>query len=135
MTEVFTHLLYTSKDPKVTNVSSGVGSIYNSLTRKLGPSPPYGSSKIGMNGLTVHMHVVENDRIEDGNGILKKPLICFYACAPGVLKTAFTNYHAKGKSQEAGAEVIVHLLADDEHNSKDGSYWEFEGGEMREVPW
>ncbi|KUJ14081.1 NAD(P)-binding protein [Mollisia scopiformis] len=135
MTEAFTPLLYKSKDPKVINVSSGLGSIQNSLTKKMGRSPPYGSSKIGLNGLTVHMQVAENDRIEAGNDDPEKPLIRFYACAPGVLKTSFTNYIARGRSQEEGAEVIVRLLADDDYTYKGGSYWEFEGGEMREVPW
>lgn len=57
-----------------------------------------------MNGLTVYMKVAENDRVEAGPAVPGKTLIRFYACAPGGLKTAFTNYYAMGKSQEAGAE-------------------------------
>jgi NAD(P)-dependent dehydrogenase (short-subunit alcohol dehydrogenase family) len=134
MTETLVPLLYKSADPKVINVSSGLGSIQNSLTKKMGRSPPYGASKIGLNGLTVHMQVAENDRVE-AQGEAEKPLIRYYVCAPGPLKTAFTNYYPKGRSPEDGAEVIVHLLEDDDHKYEGGSYWEFEDQKMKQVPW
>ncbi|KAL4912959.1 short chain dehydrogenase/reductase family protein [Aspergillus aurantiobrunneus] len=136
ITTAFTPLLYKSSSPKVINVSSGLGSIQNSLTKKMGRSPPYGASKIGMNGLTVHMQVAENDRIEaDAGGTSGMPRIRYYACAPGPLKTAFTNYWPNGRSPEEGAEVVVRLLADDANQYDGGSYWEFADGEMKAVPW
>lgn len=46
------------------NISSGLGSVTNALTRKIGRAVPYGSSKVGLNGLTVHMQVEENDRTD-----------------------------------------------------------------------
>ncbi|KAI8632437.1 short chain dehydrogenase/reductase family protein [Xylariaceae sp. FL1651] len=135
VTEAFTPLLYESKDPKVINVSSGLGSCANSLTKKMGRAPPYGASKIGMNGLTVHLQVAENDRIEVEGESVDKPRIRYYACAPGPLRTAFSNFNPICRPPERGAEVIVHLLADDSHLYEGGSYWEYEEGEMRRVPW
>lgn len=105
----------------------------------MGRSPPYGASKIGLNGLTVHLQLAENDRVEAGmkNGVdLLEPRIQYYACAPGPLKTGFTNFSENPicKPPEAGAEVIVRLIAD-EHEYEGGSFWEFEEGEMRRIPW
>ena len=121
------------------NVSSGLGSCANSLTRKMGRAPAYGASKSALNGLTVHMQVAENDRVaaeEPGSDPGKRPpRIRFYACAPGALKTAFNGYMATFREPERGAEVVVRLLADDEKTYEGGSYWEFEEGEMRQVPW
>lgn len=135
ITTAFTPLLYKSPDPKVINVSSGLGSIQNTLTVKMGRNVPYGTSKIGLNGLTAHMQVAENDRVQ-ANPEGRKPKIRYFAVAPGVLKTAFTNY-AIGKDPVDGAEVVVRLLGDKEDGSKfeGGSYWEFVDGEMRVVPW
>ncbi|KAI1349373.1 NAD(P)-binding protein [Xylaria sp. FL0043] len=134
VTAAFTPLLYKSADPKVINVSSGLGSCQNSLTKKMGRAPPYGASKIGLNGLTVHLQVAENDRVEK-EGEAGKPRIRYYVCAPGALKTAFSGFREGLRSPERGAEVIVHLLADDEGRYEGGSYWEYEEGEMRRVPW
>ena len=89
-----------------------------------------------MNGLTVHMQVAENDRVENNtDGSSEAPRIRFYACAPGALKTAFTNYWPNGRSPEDGAEVVVHLLADGNNKYDGGSYWEFVDNEMKMVPW
>ncbi len=134
LTAAFTPLLYRSTDPKVINVSSGLGSCQNSLTRKMGRHPPYGASKIGLNALSVHLQVAENDRIEL-EGEAGKPRIRHYVCAPGALKTAFSNFKDGLRLPERGAEVIVRLLVDDERLYEGGSYWEYEEGEMRRVPW
>lgn len=135
MTMAFTHLLYKSSDPKVINISSGLGSMQNALTKKMGRYPPYGASKIGMNGLTVHLQVVENDRVKaEGEIQLGKPRIRYYTCAPGPLKTAFNGFRGP-KLPDDGAEVVVHLLADDKQTYEGGTYWEFEEGQMRQVPW
>ncbi|ROW08687.1 hypothetical protein VPNG_06395 [Cytospora leucostoma] len=135
VTEAFTPLLRESADPKVINVSSGLGSIQNSLTKKMGRSPIYGVSKIGLNGLTVHLQVAENDRVAVEGISDGKPRIRYYVCAPGPLKTAFTNFNALCRSPESGAEVVVRLAADDASKYDGGSFWEYEHGEMRQVPW
>lgn len=128
----------------------------------MGRSVPYGTSKVGVNGLTAHLQVLENDRVqaEEGSaesglaahmrgagndraqvdGSLKsdsrsKPRIRYFACQPGVLKTAFSNYFPQGKDPADGAEVVVRLLGDDEGKYEGGSYWEFVDGEMKVVPW
>jgi hypothetical protein len=104
----------------------------------MGRFPSYGGSKIGMNGVTVHMQTAENDRIaaEDEKGMGKKDgRIRFYVVQPGVLKTAFTNHVAWGKEARDGAEVVVKLLVDDKETYPGGTYWEFEEGQMKQVPW
>lgn len=100
----------------------------------MGRYPPYGASKIGMNGVTVHMQTAENDRVaaEDGKG---KPRICFFVVAPGVLSTSFTNFLARGKDAMQGAEAIVRLALDEKGEFEGGTHWEYEEGEMRTVPW
>ncbi|TBU64486.1 NAD(P)-binding protein [Dichomitus squalens] len=118
---VFQPLLHKSADPKVINVSSGLGSIQNALTEKMNLNVPYGASKIGLNGLTVHMQVAENNRLEAETSAAS-PI------SPGKPKIRYYD-------PEVGAEVIYRLLADDEKTYEGGSYWEFEQGEMRTVPW
>ncbi|KAH8693052.1 short chain dehydrogenase/reductase family protein [Talaromyces proteolyticus] len=138
VTNAFIPLLYESSDPKVINVSSGLGSMQNALTQKMGRHPPYGASKIGMNGLTVHLQVAQNDRIKaEQNGDIptsEYPRIRYYTCAPGPLKTAFNGFRGP-KLPDAGAEVIIHLMGDDETKYEGGTYWEYEDGQMSQVPW
>lgn len=135
ITTAFMPLLHEAVNPKVINVTSGLGSISNTLTKKMGRFPPYGSSKIGMNGATVHMQTAENDRIaaEEEIGKAKKEgRVKFYIVQPGVLKTAFTNYVSWGKEAKEGAEVIVRLVMDDKGTYPGGTYWEFEDGAMKQ---
>lgn len=136
ITQAFTPLLYKSTAPKVINVTSGLGSITNVLSpRRMGRSPPYGASKVGMNGLTAHLQVAQNDRVTAENNNDAGPHIRFFISNPGLLKTAFSNYLARGKDPQAGAESIVQLLQDDTGKFDHAMQWEFEEGEMRIVPW
>lgn len=134
----FQGLLRKAQRPIVVNITSGLGSIENTLTKKMARYPPYGITKVGVNGLTGHMQVMENDRIaeEEAKG---KPTegskINYYSAAPGLLNTAFTHYSAQGKDPKLGAEVVVRLIFDDEGKYQGGSQWEFEDGEMKPVPW
>ena len=142
----FQGLLRKSPHPKVINLTSGLGSMQNTLTTKMARYPPYGISKVGINGLTVHMQVMENDRIADEQqqAVDGKPgaasqgsRIDYYSAAPGLLNTAFTHYAAYGKDPKLGAEVIVRLVGDDGEKAKyeGGTQWEYEDGEMKTVPW
>ncbi|ROV97136.1 hypothetical protein VMCG_07468 [Cytospora schulzeri] len=132
----FTPLLHKSAAPKVINVTSGLGSITNVLSpRRMARVPPYGASKVGMNGLTAHLQAGENDRVAAGEGASGGPRIRFFISNPGVLKTAFANYISWGKEPQQGAESIVQLLGDDEGKFDHGMQWEFEEGHMRIVPW
>lgn len=136
MTIAFKPLLHKSTDPKVINITSGLASMQNALTKKMGRFPSYGTSKVGLNGLTVHMQIEENDRIEAEKETLSgRPRIRFYVAAPGLLKTAFTGFWEMGKDPALGAEVVYHLATDDKHTYEGASQWEFEEGEMRRVPW
>ncbi|CAF9932194.1 MAG: hypothetical protein HETSPECPRED_008293 [Heterodermia speciosa] len=132
----FQPLLAKSVKPKVINITSGLGSIANSLSKKMHRSPPYGTSKVALNGLTAHLQTAENDRValEKDQGVFTGgPMINYYCVAPGFLKTAFTHFNERGKDPFAGAEVVVRLVIDDTYPG--GTQWEFEGGSMQQVPW
>ena len=132
MCAAFQPLLAKSTHPKVINITSGLGSIANSLTKPMHRSPPYGTSKVAVNGLTAHLQTGETDRKRiDKNE--DRPMIRYYAVAPGFLKTAFTRFNEHGKDPIAGAEVVVQLINDDHYPG--GTQWEFEEGQMRPVPW
>jgi NAD(P)-dependent dehydrogenase (short-subunit alcohol dehydrogenase family) len=140
ITDAFKPLLYQSSNPRVISISSGLGSIQGALTKKMYRAPCYGSSKIGMNGLMVHMQVSENDRKENSQKFTAseedvKPVIRFFCCAPGPLSTAFTGFHPMARPVETGTQVVVRLIFDDERKYEGGTYWEFEENEMRQVPW
>ena len=136
VTHAFMPLLYKSTDPKVISITSGLGSMTNALTKKMGRSPPYGASKIGLNGFSVHMQVAENDRVEaERDEPSGEPRIRFYVHQPGLLRTAFTRFHPAGKSPEEGAEGAVRLMMDDKHTYEGGTFWECVDGEMKQVPW
>jgi NAD(P)-dependent dehydrogenase (short-subunit alcohol dehydrogenase family) len=138
LTTAFLPLLHKSPDPKVINITSGLGSIANTLTKKMGRFPPYGASKVGMNGLTAHMQTAENDRIAaeevKGEGI-KEGRIKYYAVAPGLLKTALTAFHGLGKDPKEGTGAVIRLMEDQEGKYPAGTQWEFVEEGMRVVPW
>jgi len=135
LTTAFLPLLHKSPDPKVINITSGLGSIANTLTKKMGRFPPYGASKVGMNGLTAHMQTAENDRIAaeevKGAGLRIK----YYAVAPGLLKTALTAFHGLGKDPKEGTGAVIRLMEDQEGKYPAGTQWEFVEEGMRVVPW
>ncbi|KAI0543269.1 short chain dehydrogenase/reductase family protein [Xylaria digitata] len=119
ITLAFKPLLLKATAPKVINVTSGLGSITNVLTpgRKMARAPAYGASKVGMNGLTAHLQVIENDRANAEVANAEKtslgPRIRFFVSNPGALRTAFNGFHPLGKPPQQGAESIVRMIADD----------------------
>lgn len=135
VTSGFSQLLQNSANPKVINITSGLGSIANTLNdeKRMARYPPYGFSKVGLNGVTAHMQVFENERVakekEEGKTSSK---ISFYSVAPGLLKTAFTGFNALGRDPKDGAEAIVRLITED---YPAGTQWEYVDGAMKEVPW
>lgn len=136
VTSGFSQLLQKAPNPRVINITSGLGSIQNTLTKEMTRYAPYGISKVGVNGVTAHMQAMENDRaakIQGGDGA--GSIIRFFSVAPGLLKTAFNNYVEAGIDPKLGAEVIVQLIADDEAKYEGGSQWECVSGEMKEIPW
>jgi NAD(P)-dependent dehydrogenase (short-subunit alcohol dehydrogenase family) len=132
----FRSLLAKSAQPKVINITSGLGSIANCLTKKMHRSPPYGTSKVAVNGLTAHLQTAENDRVAAaGSADEGGPKVDYYTVAPGFLKTAFTRFNERGKDPYAGAEVIVQLILDEAGEYSGGTQWEFEQGKMQQIPW
>ena len=137
VTRTFLAPLHASKNPKVINITSGLGSIHNTLSRKMVRFLPYRASKIGMNGTTVHMQTAENDRVqaEDKDKHDHKSKIRFYVVTPKVLKTSFTNHIARGKDAFEGAEAAKKIALDCGNEFASGTNWEFEEDMMRRVPW
>ncbi|KAI0440745.1 short chain dehydrogenase/reductase family protein [Xylaria telfairii] len=141
ITLAFKLLLRKATAPKVINVTSGLGSITNVLTpgRKMARAVAYGASKVGMNGLTAHLQVTENEhaaaQAANGENTSWDPRVRFFISNPGALNTAFTGFHPLGKSPQQGAESILHIIGDDEGRYDDHIQWEFEDGVMKQVPW
>jgi NAD(P)-dependent dehydrogenase (short-subunit alcohol dehydrogenase family) len=131
VTTAFLPLLRASPSPKVINITSGFASITVRLKAGSFPSRAavYASSKVGMNGMTVQMQVAERDVPED------VPKIKYYVVQPGLLKTAFTGFREGARDPRDGAEVVTRLVMDEEGKYEKGMYWQFEKGEMLEVPW
>jgi len=133
MCAAFRPLLAKSIKPKVINITSGLGSIANTLSKQMHTLPPYGTSKVAMNGLTAHLQKAEDERIAIGKDLPDTSKVNYYSVAPGFLKTAFTRFNERGRDPSVGAEVVVQLIVDDQYPG--GTQWEFEGGKMQEVPW
>jgi len=134
----FLPIMHKSKNPKVINITSGLGSIAYTLTKKMARYAPYGASKVAVNGVTAHMQVLENDRIEAEQAEGKPSAgakINYYSVNPGLLKTGFTHYSDKGIPPEQGAEAIVQLINDDGNKYLGGTQWEYVNGKMQEIPW
>jgi hypothetical protein len=79
-----------------------------------------------MNGLTAHLQVGENEWVAAEKATA--PRIRFFISNPGLLKTAFSNYIARGKEPQAGAESIVQLMGDEEGKFDHAMQWEHEEG-------
>ncbi|KAK3687418.1 short chain dehydrogenase/reductase family protein [Podospora appendiculata] len=137
VTTGFTQLLQKSPRPRVVNITSGLGSIANTLAKPITRYPPYGISKVALNGVTAHMQSMENDRAAKAGAVqdVAEGYIRFFSVAPGLLKTAFTNYNENGLDAKEGAEAVAHLIADDEGKYRGGAQLEFVGAEMKTVPW
>ncbi|KAL8674191.1 MAG: hypothetical protein Q9168_001399 [Polycauliona sp. 1 TL-2023] len=137
VSSTFQELLRKANRPVVINITSGLGRVEDALN-KTPKLTLYGIFEVGMGGLTAHMQVMENDRIvaEESNGTpTEGSKIKYYSAAPGLLSTAFTDNVAGCKDPIFGAEVVVRLMFDDEGKFEAGAQWQFEGGEMRILPW
>jgi NAD(P)-dependent dehydrogenase (short-subunit alcohol dehydrogenase family) len=130
----FTPLLLRSSAPKVINISSGLGSLGLSGVRKMAQIPAYAVSKSALNALTVQLHILEDGRVANGDGAGKG--IKYFAAAPGLMKTRFNGFLKFGKDPKVNAEVVIKLLeSSGEDGYPGGTFWEFEQGEMKQVPW
>lgn len=114
-------LLRKSALPRIINVSSGRASVRRLVSGDLPPtvSVPCSVSKVGMNVLTIELGRVYED-------------VRFYVANPGHCRTGL-NGNRGPKPPIQGAEVVV--LALGEGGRYGAGFWEYEDGEMREVPW
>lgn len=136
VTWAFLPLLQKGPKPTVINVTSGLGSIERTMTTQMTRYPPYGFSKVGLNGITAHFQAMQNDRAAKvGAEHSAEGFARFFSVAPGLLKTAFSNFIEAGIDPKEGAEIIVRLIGDDAGEYKAGSQLECKEGLVGEIPW
>lgn len=95
-TQAFWPLLLRSSSPRVINVSSGLGRLYDMKNE----SPSYSTSKTALNALTRQF-------ADLGAGKVSVNSIC-----PGWVRTDMGGKHAK-RTPEEGASIIIHLATID----------------------
>lgn len=78
--------------------------------------------------LTLLLQLIDESSIEE------KESICFWAVSPGHTKTGFNNFMG-AKDPLDSAEAFVRLLQADKGVIPAGTFWEFEEGQFRAVPW
>ncbi|KAF5520104.1 Short-chain dehydrogenase/reductase tropE [Colletotrichum aenigma] len=129
VTQAFLPLLRKAEYPRVIMNSSARGSLTRTASRELPPVSlvEYCVAKAALNMLTLHFQLAEEQR-QDGNKVV------FWATSPGHCKTAFNNFRGV-KEPIDGAEAIVRLLESEKGVTEPGTFWEFEQGEFRMVPW
>jgi len=78
--------------------------------------------------LTLHFHLQEEcNQKEDER-------ISFWTVSPGHTKTGFNNFRGP-KDPIDSAEAFVRLLEAPKGKINPGTFWEFENGDFRMVPW
>ncbi|HWJ75578.1 MAG TPA: SDR family oxidoreductase [Kaistia sp.] len=122
VTQAFVPLLRKSKDARIVNVSSGLGSLSINSTPhpyRAAFNPGYGASKTALNAITVAFAIdLEADRIKVN------------AVTPGFTSTALNNYEGTETVQQGAAEAVrVALLGSD---SPTGT---FTGSVNEPYPW
>ncbi|KAH8900203.1 NAD(P)-binding protein [Thozetella sp. PMI_491] len=129
VTDAFLHLLRQSEFPRVIMNSSARGSMGRTAAGELPRVAlvDYCIAKAGVNMLTLHLHIAEQARPQDER-------VVFWAISPGHTKTAFNNFRGVKEPTDA-AEAIIRLLESGKGAIASGTFWEFEQGEFRAVPW
>lgn len=128
VTTTFIDLLKKSREPRIVNVSSNMGS----LTLQSDPNYPaydykvlaaYASSKSALNMFTVHLAYALRDTTFKVNAV-----------CPGYTKTDFTNHLGTGTVEEAGKRIAKYALID--RNGPTGKFFSEEiNTETGEIPW
>lgn len=88
----------------------------------------YNIAKAGLNMLTLLLQLLDESNTEE------EERICFWAVSPGHTKTGFNNFMG-AKDPLDSAEAFVRLLQADKGVIPAGTFWEFEEGQFRAVPW
>jgi NAD(P)-dependent dehydrogenase (short-subunit alcohol dehydrogenase family) len=132
VTTTFLPLLRESPAPKVINISSGRGSFTLSQSPDFPPTAviSYSVSKAALNMLTLEMQKAERKREKKE----REREVAFWATNPAHCKTAFNGFRGT-KDPLVGAEAVVRLIEGGEARWRKGVFWEWEGEEMRVVPW
>ncbi len=127
VTQAFIDLLKNSPEPRIVNVTSGLGS----LTLAADPSSMYynfkgvvyQSSKAALNMFTIALAYELRDTPFKVNAV-----------DPGFTKTDFTNHRGTGTPEEAGKRIVKYALID--QDGPTGSFFSEEHNpETGEIPW
>lgn len=88
----------------------------------------YNIAKAGLNMLTLLLQSLDESNVGE------EERVCFWAVSPGHTKTGFNNFMG-AKDPLDSAEAFVRLLQADRGEIPAGTFWEFEEGQFRTVPW
>lgn len=88
----------------------------------------YNIAKAGLNMLTLLLQLL------DESNTVEEERICFWAVSPGHTKTGFNNFMG-AKDPLDSAEAFLRLLQVKKGVVPPGTFWEFEEGQFRAVPW
>ncbi|RWA07850.1 hypothetical protein EKO27_g7249 [Xylaria grammica] len=129
VTRTFIPLLRKTAWPRVIMISSTRGSIQKTVNKELPATAviDYCVVKAALNMLTVHLQAAEDASDEPRK-------ITFWVANPGHCKTGFNGFKGP-KDPLEGAEVVLRLLRSEKGDIAGGTFWEFEDGEFRTVPW
>ncbi|RYC58343.1 hypothetical protein CHU98_g7857 [Xylaria longipes] len=97
------------------------------VDEKFGKLDNYCVVKAALNMFTVHLQAAEHVANEDNK-------ITFWVANPGHCKTGFNGFRGH-KDPLEGAEVVLRLLKSERGDIQEGTFWEFEDGKFRQVPW
>lgn len=88
----------------------------------------YNTAKAALNMLTLLL------QLSDDSSMVEGQKITFWMVSPGFTKTAFTNFRGT-KDPADSAEAYVRLLESKRGAIGPGTFWEYEEGQSRIVPW
>lgn len=88
----------------------------------------YNIAKAGLNMLTLLLQLLDDSTAGE------EERICFWVVSPGHTKTGFNNFMG-AKDPLDSAEAFLRLLQFNKGVIPVGTFWEFEEGQFRAVPW
>lgn len=72
--------------------------------------------------------------LDESNTEAEENKVCFWVVSPGHTKTGFNNFMG-AKDPLDSAEAFLRLLRANRGEVPGGTFWEFEEGQFRVVPW
>lgn len=73
-------------------------------------------------------------QLSDEANVEEDKRVQFWTVSPGFTKTKFNGFRGTKDPLES-SEAFVRLLEAEKGKVPPGTFWEFEGGEFRTVPW